>query len=209
VRHRLGLWLVLGLLAASCATPRSHAPVVGDQTDVWFMQHMVPYLRQTTVVVSLASEHLTDTGLRRLAEAVNRRSQDDINQLQGMLDRRGLSPHVHSHQRVDTRRQTDLERLSQLRGSALDLTFVQVMTARSRAGGKLAAGEARDGSLPEVRQLARQLLAEQQAQAQQLKAWRRARAKAGNQREGTAAIAGRKDRSSRYPRNLSSREATI
>jgi hypothetical protein len=37
------------------------------------------------------------------------------------------------------------------------------ITARHRAGSKLAATELRDGSLPEVRQLAQQLLAEHQA----------------------------------------------
>ena len=35
------------------------------------------------------------------------------------------------------------------------------MTARDRAGGTLAATGARDGGVPEIRQLARQLLAEQ------------------------------------------------
>jgi uncharacterized protein (DUF305 family) len=172
VRHRLRWWLALVFIAASCATPRTHPPVVSDQTDVWFMQHMVPYLRQTTVVVSLAREHLTDGRLRRLADAVNRRSQADLDQLQRWLDQRGLSPHGHSHQPVDSRRKTDLERLATLRGPALDLTFVQVMTARARTGSRLAAAETRDGSLPEVRQLARQLLAQQQAQARQLRTWR-------------------------------------
>jgi hypothetical protein len=38
------------------------------------------------------------------------------------------------------------------------------MTARHRAGGRLAATEARDGAVPEVRELARRLLAEQRAQ---------------------------------------------
>jgi uncharacterized protein (DUF305 family) len=82
-----------------------------------------------------------------------------------------LSPHIHSHQRIDTRRQTDLERLSRLRGSALDLAFVQVRTARARAGINLTATETSGGSLPEVRQLAHQMLAEQQAQSRQLKHW--------------------------------------
>jgi uncharacterized protein (DUF305 family) len=190
VRHRLGWWVVMAVLAAGCTTPASNRPTASDQTDVWFMQHMVPYLRQTTSVVSLTREHLTDRALARLADTVTRRSQADIDQLQGLLDRRGLSPHGHSHQRVDNRRQTDLERLSQLRGSALDLSFVQVMTARSRAGATLAAGEARDGSLPEVRQLARQLLAEQQAQAQQLRAWRHTRAAAGHQPPGSQGSSG-------------------
>ena len=49
-------------------------------------------------------------------------------------------------------------------GPPVDLAFVTVMTARHRAGGRLAATEARDGAVPEVRELARRLLAEQRAQ---------------------------------------------
>lgn len=146
-----------------------------DQTDVWFLQHTVPHLRQTTAVVSLTREHLTDPGLARLADTIARRSQANIDQLQRWLEQRGLSPHGHSHQRVDIRRQTDLERLARLRGSALNLAFVQVMTARSRTTSKLAGNEARDGSLPDIRQFARQLLASQQVQVRQLKSWRQAR----------------------------------
>ena len=48
------------------------------------------------------------------------------------------------------------------------------MTARHRAGGKLAATEARDGRVPDIRQFARQLLAEQQAQLGKLQTWQRA-----------------------------------
>jgi len=45
------------------------------------------------------------------------------------------------------------------------------MTARARAGTNLTATEVSDGSLPEVRQLAHQMLAEQQAQSRQFKHW--------------------------------------
>jgi uncharacterized protein (DUF305 family) len=176
--RRLGCFVVIAVLAAGCAAPAANQPAANDQTDVWFMQHMVPYLRQTTVVVSMAREHLTDPELVQLADTVTRRSQADIDQLQRWLDQRGLSPHGHSHQRVDNISPTDLERLAALRGRTLDLAFVQVLTARSRAGSELATTEAHDGSLPEVRQLAQQLLAEQQAQIATMTTWKRAWSKA-------------------------------
>lgn len=174
MRQRLGWWIVVTLLAAGCAAPRSPPPMATDQTDVWFMQHMVPYLRQTTVVVSLTREHLADSGLARLADTVTRRSLADIDQLQQWLDQRGLSSHGHSHQQADTPRQTDLERLTRLRGSALDLAFVQVMSARFRTTSELAATEARDGSLAEVRQLAHQMVVEHHARIAKITAWKRA-----------------------------------
>jgi uncharacterized protein (DUF305 family) len=172
MRDRLQGWIVVVLvLAAGCTAQGPRAPAVPGRTDVWFMQHMVPFLRQTTSVVSLARAHLTDPTLIRLADRITRRGQADIDQLQGWLDRRGLAPHIHSHQRIDNRRQTDLERLSRLRGRTLDLAFARVMTARLRAATKLTTTGARDGSLPEVRSLARRMLAQQRAQARQLRRW--------------------------------------
>jgi uncharacterized protein (DUF305 family) len=192
VRQRLGWWIVVALLAAGCAAPRSLGPAATDQTDVWFMQHMVPYLRQTTVVVSLTKGRLTDPGLARMADTVTRRSLADIDQLQRWLDQRGLSPHGHSHQRTDSPRQTDLERLAMLRGTALDLAFVQVMTARSRTTRELAATEAHDGTLPEVRRLAHQMMLEHQARIAKMAAWKRLRPTRGQGRPrgpGTGASA--------------------
>jgi hypothetical protein len=98
--RRLGCLVVIAVLAAGCATSKPPGSVANDQTDVWFTQHMVPYLRQTTTVVSLTRPYLTDPTLARLADKVNRTSQADIQQLQGWLDQRGLSPHIHSHQRI-------------------------------------------------------------------------------------------------------------
>ena len=95
----------------------AHA-VVDDRADVWFLQHIVPYLRQTMVMTSLTRDQLGDPRLVRLADGIIRQSQADIDRLQGWLDHRGLSAHGHSHLRVDARRQADLERLARLRGPA-------------------------------------------------------------------------------------------
>jgi uncharacterized protein (DUF305 family) len=147
-------------LAAGCATPdASHQPTVNDPTDVFFAQHMVPHLLQDTSIAYLTRARLMDPALVRVANRIHQR---------------GLSPHGHSHQRGDRLRRSDLERLSQLDGAALDLAFVKVMTARDRAGTKLAATEAREGSVPAIRQLAQQLLAEEQARTATLQTWRRA-----------------------------------
>jgi uncharacterized protein (DUF305 family) len=48
------------------------------------------------------------------------------------------------------------------------------MTVRHRADIRMARVEARDGGVPEVRELARQILAELEPQVEQMTAWRRA-----------------------------------
>jgi uncharacterized protein (DUF305 family) len=179
VLGRLAQWAIaVTLLAAGCAPPNppasTPASAVADQTDVWFMQHMVPHLWQTTSIAFLTRDHITHPALTRLADTINQRGQADIQQLQEWLSQRGLGPHGHSHQRADNRKQTDLERLSRLRGTALDLAFLQVMTARDRAGIRMTRIEAAQGALPEVRQLARQMLVEQQARVRQMDAWTKA-----------------------------------
>jgi uncharacterized protein (DUF305 family) len=171
VRRRLAGWVVAGVLAAGCAAPDANQPVAGDQTDVWFAQHMVPHLRQTSSILDLARDRITRPELARLAGTIDRQGQANLAQLQEWLDRRGLAPHVHSHQPTDNPRRSDLDRLSRVRGPTFDLVFLQVMTARHRAGRDLAATQARQGGVPEVRQLAQRLLADQQAQMATMQTW--------------------------------------
>jgi uncharacterized protein (DUF305 family) len=181
---RLGRWaIVVALLAGGCHRPVPYAgppAAAADQTDIWFMQHMVPHLWQATSITSLTRAQITHPQLVRLADTITRRDLADINQLQDWLSLQGLAPHGHSHQRVDTRRQTDLERLSRLRGAAFDLAFLEVMTARERAGSTMAATEMRQGTRPEVNKLARRLLADQQADIRQMDAWKQAWTRGSN-----------------------------
>jgi uncharacterized protein (DUF305 family) len=60
------------------------------------------------------------------------------------------------------------------------------MTARDRAGTKLAATEAQAGSVPAIRQFAHQLLAEDQASTATLQTWQRAWAKSHASRPARA-----------------------
>jgi uncharacterized protein (DUF305 family) len=175
VRRGLVSWVVVAALAAGCAAPEASQPdAASDRTDVWFMQHMVPHLRQTTSILELARERGTRPEVARLADTMDRQGQAHLAQLQSWLDDRGLAPHIHSHQPADRRGASDLERLSRVRGPRFDHAFVEVMTARHRAGGRLAGAEARDGGVPEVRQLAQQILAQQEAQIITMTSWMRA-----------------------------------
>ena len=177
VRRRLGCWVVIAVLVAGCATPEANQPPASDETDVWFAQHMVPHLLQTTAILDLASDRITHPELAQLADTMNQQGQAHQQQLQGWLDRRGLAPY-DPQQDPNRRKASDLARLSEVRGAGFDLAFLEVMVARHRAGSRLAAAEFRKGGVPEVRQLAAQLLAEHQAQVNKMTAWRRAWAKA-------------------------------
>jgi uncharacterized protein (DUF305 family) len=194
VRRRLGCWVVIAVLVAGCATPDdANQPPAGEETDVWFAQHMVPHLLPTTAIVGLAQDRITRSELARLADTVDRQEQAHLGQLQEWLASRGLGPY-DPQQQPGSGKETDLERLARIRGARFDLEFLTVMTARHRAGSKLAATGVREGSVPEVRELAQQLLAEQQDQIGKMQAWRRAWAKADANHSTARASAGAADR---------------
>jgi hypothetical protein len=115
--------------------------------------------------------------------------QAHLTQLQAWLASRGLAPY-DPQQEPSSHKESDLARLSRVHGARFDLAFLKVMTARHRAGSKLAATELREGTLPEVRQLAQQLLAEQQSQITTMTAWTRAWSKA-DAKQSTARASGR------------------
>jgi uncharacterized protein (DUF305 family) len=168
--------VLVAAMAGGCAGPAADRPSAGaavaaDATDVWFVQHLVPHLRQTVAVVALSEDQITRPELARLAEATRRQSQDHLVLLQAWLDRRGLAPHGHSHQAVDQQPQSDLARLARVPDARFDRAFAAVLAARQRASDQLAATELGQGSLPEVRELARQLQAEHRRQLRQLRTW--------------------------------------
>jgi uncharacterized protein (DUF305 family) len=68
------------------------------------------------------------------------------------------------------RKETDLSRLSRAHGPAFDRAFLKVMLARHRTALRMAAGEARDGAIPELRALARRMITDLQTQVEQMTA---------------------------------------
>jgi uncharacterized protein (DUF305 family) len=173
MRRRFGWWLVLAMLAGGCTTSTANEDMPSDQADVWFMQHMAGYLLQRTAIMDLAGHRITHPKLERLANTIDQQGQAHLQQLQEWLASRGLASH-DPQQDPNRPKESDLDRLSRLHGTKFDLAFLEVMTARHRADIRMAATEARDGGVPEVRELARQMLAELEPQLKHMTTWRRA-----------------------------------
>jgi uncharacterized protein (DUF305 family) len=174
VRRQLGYWVVMAVLAAGCAASDAHAPgPATDEADVRFMQHLAGDLLQQTAILDLSQDRITRPKLARLVDTINQQGQAHLTQVQEWLASRGLAPY-DPQQQPSSGKESDLAKLSRVHGARFDLAFLKVMTARHRAASKLAATELRDGTLPEVRELAQRLLAEQQDQIGTMTAWKRA-----------------------------------
>ena len=106
VRRRFGWWLLVAMLAAGCSASDADQRPGGDQTDVWFAQHMVPHLLQTSAILDLAGDQLTRPKLARLAGTINRQSRADLQQLQGWLRAGGWPPTTPSKTPIAARRPT-------------------------------------------------------------------------------------------------------
>jgi uncharacterized protein (DUF305 family) len=176
VRRRLGWWLLAAVLAAGCTTSDANQPKASDQADVWFMQRMAAHLLQTSAIVDLTGDQVAHPELARLAGTIGQQTQAHLQQVQAWLASRGLAAH-DPQQDPDRPKETDLARLSRVRGAGFDLAFLKVMTARHRTGLRMAQAEAARGGVPEVRDLARRIAAELQAQLKQMATWTRAWAK--------------------------------
>jgi hypothetical protein len=93
VRRRLGFWAVIAFLEAGCAAhTATRQPAVGDQTDVWVAQHIVPHLLQGTSITDLSRDRLTHPELAQLPAHLQQRDQAHAAQLIDWLAERGLAP---------------------------------------------------------------------------------------------------------------------
>ena len=165
------------MLMAGCARPETNQPPPSDQADVRFAQHMVPHLLQSTAILNLGRDRITRPELARLATTMDRQGQAHLAQLQEWLADRGLAPY-DPQQDPNRDKESDLARLARIHGTNFDLAFIKIMTARHRAASKLAATEARAGSVPQLRELAQQLLTQHQDQIDKMTRWARAWSKA-------------------------------
>jgi uncharacterized protein (DUF305 family) len=170
VRRRVSLWLAVTVLAAGCAASASKGPAASDDTDVWFMQRLAGHLLQTSAVLDLSHDRITRPKLARLVRVMQQQQEASLQQVQEWLTTRGLAGY-DPQQQSSRRKESDLVRLSRVRGAKFDLALLKVLTARYRAGSRLAATEINKGTVPEVRQLAKQMLDQQRGQITTMTAW--------------------------------------
>jgi uncharacterized protein (DUF305 family) len=151
-----------------------------NDADVAFAQGLLVADDHATEVVELINGHTTRPALTQLATRVDESRGAEITKLQGWLGRwgkpvepgAGLDP--ETERPVGLLSDEQLNQLGQLEGTKFDLAFVDAFTSHHRGVIELAQREQRDGSLGEVKALARQVAAGRQAEIDELARWKQA-----------------------------------
>jgi uncharacterized protein (DUF305 family) len=168
------------LLLAACSGGQRDASGPRNGADVAFAQGMLAADDHATELVELVRDHTSRPELNRLADRVERSRGQEIGKVQGWLagwgepvePGAGLDPELQLPAGVLSDEQ--LDQLNQLKGARFDLAFVDAFTSHHRGVIELARRELQDGSLREVKDLARQVVAGRQAEIDELAGWKRA-----------------------------------
>jgi uncharacterized protein (DUF305 family) len=182
--RRIALAVAAVALLAACgqtADKDTQAPAAAqpNQADVTFTQSMIPHHQQAIEMAKLIQDRTTRPELRELAGAITTTQGDEIARMQGWLRSWGkpeaMTGMDHGQMAMPGMMdQSETDELMGLKGARFDLAFVEMMRRHHQGAIEMANTELKDGSLPEVKQLAQQVISAQQQEVRQLTAWKQA-----------------------------------
>jgi uncharacterized protein (DUF305 family) len=182
--RRILLALAAAFLLAACnqggqgqnSAPAAPAP---NDADVTFAQNMIPHHQQAIDMAKLVGSHTDRPELRKLADSIETSQGQEISQLQGWLRSWGkpaTPPGGHGgHGETEMpgmMSEADMRRLMEATGTEFDLAFVEMMAVHHQGAIDMANAELKEGSLPEAKRLAQQIIDTQQAEIDQLQRWK-------------------------------------
>jgi uncharacterized protein (DUF305 family) len=199
IRPALAVVAVVGLLLLGAAggllvsgAPASGPPAVpaSDSVDVGFSQDMTSHHQQAVTMASWERDHTTDPVLHQLAADIEATQTAQIGRMQGWLELWGASAlpaggHMawmteasHDHTPAPAGGAATMpgmasdEELSALRaasGPQLDVLFLQLMLRHHEGGAGMLQYAADRASVPQVRNLAAQMLRSQTSESDYLR----------------------------------------
>jgi uncharacterized protein (DUF305 family) len=175
------LALVAAVLLTACnqgggdqgSAPATAAP---NDADVTFTQKMIPHHQQGIEMAKAVDARTKRPQLRTLADAITVSQGQEVTlmqrwlqdwgkpaTLQGMDHGAGHMPGMMS--------EAQMRQLMATKNQEFDLAFVDLMTTHHQGAIDMATTELRDGSLPQVKRLAQQIIDTQQAEIDQFTVW--------------------------------------
>jgi uncharacterized protein (DUF305 family) len=143
--------------------------------DISFAQGMMPHHKQALEMVDLARENTTDPALLELASGIAAAQGPEMGQLSEMLRSWGQDPDAamdHSGHSMAMPGMVDtatMGRLESLRGAEFDTLWLQSMISHHQGAIEMAKAEIANGQNPEAKQLAEQIVKDQESEITQMK----------------------------------------
>jgi uncharacterized protein (DUF305 family) len=176
----------LTLLAGACNgaadAPDTDEPPATDATDaaayndadLEFIRGMIPHHEEAVEMARLVPERTDRPELNELAEDIIASQEAEIVQMEQMLadagaERDDAAGHGDMPGMMG---EEEMERLAGLEGIEFDLAFIDMMVAHHEGAITSAEQVIDDGENPQVRQLAEDVIAEQEAEIAQMSSWR-------------------------------------
>jgi uncharacterized protein (DUF305 family) len=173
----------MALLAACGQTAdkgtQAPATLQPSQADVTFAQSMIPHHQQAIEMAAFIQGHSTRPELIKLAGDITTTQSNEIARMRNWLRSWGKPEAMEgmNHDQMampGMMDQGEMDELKGLQGGQFDAAFVDMMSRHHQGAIEMANTELKDGSLPEVKQLARQIVSAQQREVRQLAVWKRA-----------------------------------
>jgi uncharacterized protein (DUF305 family) len=179
--RRIVLGLLVAVLLSACNQGASQqgsgaATAAPNDADVTFTQNMIPHHQQAIEMAALVDAHTKRPQLRTLAEAITTSQSQETKLMQGWLQAWGkpatpAGMHHGTMQMPGMMSEADMRQLRLSNGEDFDVMFLDMMTAHHQGAIDMATIELRDGSLPQVKRLAQQIIDAQQQEIDQLTKW--------------------------------------
>ncbi len=164
---------ILGILLAGCSSEQSvdssdmptGAQVSGEMADIAFVELMIPHHEQAVVMSEFALENTENPQVLALAQEIMDAQGPEIAQMNAILERfnSNMGPHGGDTM-AGMLTEDELANLQSVSGSEFDQLFLTAMIAHHVGAIDMAEDVLASGTDPEVRTLAEQIIAAQQAE---------------------------------------------
>lgn len=175
----------LAVLAAACNGDATGDTPSGEATgetgyndaDITFLQGMIPHHEQAVEMALLVPDRTDREELGRLATGIIASQEAEISQMDQMLADAGASrdgDHAgHGAGMADgMMTEEQMDELADLDGTEFDLEFIDMMIEHHEGAVTSAEQVIDEGQSPQVRELAEGIIAEQEAEIEQMTTWR-------------------------------------
>ncbi|WP_280402499.1 DUF305 domain-containing protein [Nocardia carnea] len=164
----------------SATTSVVTGPPVADEhnaADIRFAQEMIPHHRQAVEMAALVPSHSTDPRVLDLAARIQQAQDPEITAMTGWLQAWGAPvPEGTGHSGMDhgsmpgMMTAEDMAELEAAQGAEFDRLWLTMMIAHHEGAVQMARTELAEGSNPQARTMAQQIIDAQQAEIQQMQA---------------------------------------